>query len=155
MGAIISKLWTPMTITEERHLKPTLGGRAPPHGSGGWPIPRALALRARRAGPGPRGGPRSGPTRASPPQAESLRAMVPRVGRPGAVTLRAGGGDLWLAGGAGARDLEAAPSPLWPALPHLWAGPPNFGDSVVVTARPAQRSKETSGQHNFFSTTPN
>jgi hypothetical protein len=44
-----------------------------------------------------------------------------------------------------------------PALPHFWAGPPNFGDSVVVTIRPAlpKDQKKSSGQHNFFSTTPN
>jgi hypothetical protein len=47
--------------------------------------------------------------------------------------------------GARARNLVAAPPLPRPALPHLWAGPPNFGASVVVTAHPTQRSKETIG----------
>jgi hypothetical protein len=58
-------------------------------------------------------------------------------------------GDLWLPGGeARARDLVAAPPgppPPRPALSHLWAGPPNFGASVVFTARPAQRLEKTIG----------
>jgi hypothetical protein len=48
----------------------------------------------------------------------------------------------------------ASPFPR-PALPHLWIGPPNFGASIVFTARPAKDQKKQSGQHNFFSTTPN
>jgi hypothetical protein len=48
----------------------------------------------------------------------------------------------------------ASPFPR-PALPHLWIGPPNFGASIVFTARPAKDQKKPSGQHNFFSTTPN
>jgi hypothetical protein len=148
-----------MTITKERCLKPTVGGGAPPHGSGGRPTPRALAHRAGWARPGPRGRARSRPTRASPrqagpgprlrPQAAGLRAAAPWVEQPRVAALRAGppteGGDLWSPQGAGARDFEAAPLPPWPALPHLWVGLPNFGDSVVVTARPAQRSEKTIG----------
>jgi hypothetical protein len=47
--------------------------------------------------------------------------------------------------GTGARDLVAAPPLPRPALPHFWVGPPNFGASVVVTARLAQKSKKTIG----------
>jgi hypothetical protein len=159
IGAIISKLWTPMTLTEERRLKPTaVGGGAPPHGSGGQPTPHALAQRAGRA--------RSCLTRASPPQAGHgpheprpgraprpcswQRAAAPRVGQPRIAALRVapqpGGSTEGRPGGAGAHDLVATPPPLVrPAMPHLWARPPNFGASVVYTARPAQRLKKTIG----------
>jgi hypothetical protein len=54
MGALISKLWTPMKITEERRLKSmAVGGGAPPHDCGGWSIPSPLLG---RAGPGLGGG---------------------------------------------------------------------------------------------------
>jgi hypothetical protein len=44
MGAIIAKLWTPMTLTEERRLKSTaMEGDAPPHSCGGRrPLPMAM-----------------------------------------------------------------------------------------------------------------
>ena len=48
MDAIISKLWTLMTLTEERCLKPTtMGGGVLLHGCGKRPTSHALAFRAR------------------------------------------------------------------------------------------------------------
>jgi hypothetical protein len=53
MGAIIYKLWTSMTLTKERRLKPmAVGGGAPPHGYGERPTPHVLAQRVGRAMPG-------------------------------------------------------------------------------------------------------
>jgi hypothetical protein len=48
-------------------------------------------------------------------------------------------------GGRGGPGFHPAPPFPRPALPHLWAGPPNFGDSVIVTARPAQKSEKIIG----------
>jgi hypothetical protein len=57
IGAIISKLWTPMILTEEHRLKPTaVGGSTLPHNSEGRPTPHALAQKVGRAGPSPGGG---------------------------------------------------------------------------------------------------
>jgi hypothetical protein len=56
---------------------------------------------------------------------------------------RKGGGGV--SGGKGGPRFHPAPPFPRPALSHLWAGLPNFGDSVVVTARPAQRSEKIIG----------
>jgi hypothetical protein len=63
-----------------------------------------------------------------------------------------GEGGKWGKGGPGFHPVPPFPRP---SLPHLWAGPPNFGASVVFTARLVQKSEKTIGQHNYFSTTPN
>jgi hypothetical protein len=51
-----------------------------------------------------------------------------------------GGG---ISGGKGGLGFHPAPPFLRPALPHFWAGPPNFGISVVFTTCLAQRSEKT------------
>jgi hypothetical protein len=68
---------------------------------------------------------------------------------------RWGGGGGGVSGGKGGTGFH--PTPPFPrlALPHLWAEPPNFGATIIFTTRPVQRSEKPSGQHNFFSTTPN
>jgi hypothetical protein len=45
--------------------------------------------------------------------------------------------------GKGGLGFHPAPPFPRPALPHLWAGSPNFGASVVFIAYPAQRSEKT------------
>jgi hypothetical protein len=64
MGAIISKLWTPMTFIEKRRLKSTVVG-------GGVHYPRQWEgdqppLLSGQAGPGPGRGAKSSLTQASP-----------------------------------------------------------------------------------------
>jgi hypothetical protein len=48
-----------------------------------------------------------------------------------------------VSGGKGGPGFHPTPPFPRPALPHLWVGPPNFGASVVFTARPVQRSEKT------------
>jgi hypothetical protein len=55
---------------------------------------------------------------------------------------RRGGG---ISGGKGGLGFHPAPPFPRPALSHLWAGPPNFGASIVFIARPAQKLKKTIG----------
>jgi hypothetical protein len=62
---------------------------------------------------------------------------------------RGRGGEV--SGGKGGPGFHPAPPFPRPALPHLWAGLPNFGASVVFTARPTQGSEKTiEGSLTFF-----
>jgi hypothetical protein len=111
-------------------------GRPGPHP--GLACARRRGVRAPRARPG-----------RMPLPCPQQRAAALRVGRPGVAALRAvpptGGGDLRsLEGGRGPR-FGSCPPFVRPALPHLWAGPPNFGANVVYIASPAQRSEKTIG----------
>jgi hypothetical protein len=60
---------------------------------------------------------------------------------------RKGRGGKWGKGGLG---FHLAPPFPRPSLSHLWAGPPNFGASVIFTAYPVQKSEKTIGTAQFF-----
>jgi hypothetical protein len=82
MGAIIYKLWTPMTFTDEHRLKPTeIEGDAPLHGRGGHqsrPLPRRAWLGLASGG----GGARSGLIPGQPPASRPRALHVPAGGAP-------------------------------------------------------------------------
>jgi hypothetical protein len=58
---------------------------------------------------------------------------------------KGGGRGRGVSGGKGGLGFHPAPPFPRPTMPYLWIGPPNFGASVVFTARPAQRSEKTIG----------
>jgi hypothetical protein len=150
-----------------RRSSTQLWGAAPTaHGHGGRPTPHALAQRAGWVGPGLArgGGGLGGLTRASPlqgdpgprlrrvsapPPGPRQHAAAQRVGRPGVAALWAapptGGATSGRRGGQGPAIWWLPSSFVRPALPHLWAGPSNFGANVVYNAPPAQRLKKTIG----------
>jgi hypothetical protein len=88
-----------------------------------------------------------------PPRPRGRKEEGGRKERKGRGRGRRGG----VSGGKGGPGFHPAPPFPCPSLslPHHWAGPPNFGASVVFTARPAQNKNKPSGQHNFFSPIPN
>jgi hypothetical protein len=71
--------------------------------------------------------------------------MHPLLQAKGEGRRKGGGRGGGVSGGKGGPGFHPAPLFLRPALPHLWAGLPNFGASVVFTAHPAQRSEKTIG----------
>jgi hypothetical protein len=79
---------------------------------------------------------------ASPPKAKE-EGRRKGGGREEEGGRKGGGRGGRLSGGKGAPGFH--PALPRPTLPHLWAGPPNFGASIVFKAHSAQKSEKIIG----------
>jgi hypothetical protein len=145
-----------------------------PHGRGGPGLARGGGARSgltRASPPTGRPGPHPGPACArrrgvrAPPRRGPAQVARRRPARGSAQRPR-GSGDRGspscrqrprpgrrppvTRGGQGPAIWWLPPPFVRPALPHLWAGPPNFGASVVYTAPLAQRSEKIIGAAYLF-----
>jgi hypothetical protein len=124
---------SPWPWGEEAKGRPPLAIAA---GGGPWPDRPSHLLRPRLAGR---------PVRLRGPPCRHGRWWVPLGLLPPKAKRKGRRKGKGISGGKGGPGFHlASPFPRL-ALPHLWAGPPNFGASVVFTARPAQRSEKTIG----------